>query len=102
MIDLNKKVFGDIRAREIFGSIPPAYPDTENMLDVEYKRLVQKIQTLSSEELKEIINNQRSLEKQVNSRPGAMALPQSKIKLYVDYNQKYIKSLEETMNNISN
>lgn len=95
-------MFGDIRAREIFGSIPPAYPDTENMLDVEYKRLVQKIQTLSSEELKEIINNQRSLEKQVNSRPGAMALPQSKIKLYVDYNQKYIKSLEETMNNISN
>lgn len=94
-------MFGDIRAREIFGSSPPAYPDTENMLDVEYKRLVQKTQALSSDELKEIINSQRSLEKQVNSRPGAMALPQSKIKLYVDYNQKYIKSLEETMNNIS-
>lgn len=94
-------MFGDIRAREIFGSIPPAYPDTQNMLDVEYKRLVQKIQALSSDELKEIISSQRDLEKQVNSRPGAMALPQSKIKLYVDYNQKYIKSLEETMNNIS-
>ncbi len=95
-------MFGDIRAREIFGSIPPAYPDTENMLDEEYKRLVQKIQSLSSDELKEIINNQRSLEKQVNSRPGAMALPQSKIKLYVDYNQKYIKSLEDIINSSSN
>lgn len=101
MIDLNEKVFGDIRAKEIFGSVPPAYPDTENMLDVEYRRLVRQMQKLSREELKEIIEIQRSLEKQVNSRPGAMALPQSKIKLYVDYNQKYIKSLEETINNIS-
>ena len=94
-------MFGEVRAKEIFGAIPPAYPDTEKLLDAEYKRLVQEIQVSSKEELNEIIHNQKILEKQVNSRPGAMALPQSKIKLYVDYNQKFIKSLEERIKNLS-
>ena len=36
-------------------------------------------------------------EKHVNSRPGAMALAQDKIRLFTEYSQKYIKILNDKL-----
>ncbi len=36
-------------------------------------------------------------EKHVNSRPGAMALSQNKIKLFNEYNKKYVQTIKEKL-----
>jgi hypothetical protein len=33
----------------------------------------------------------------VNSRPGAMALAQDKIRLFSEYNQKYIQTIKDKL-----
>ena len=75
LMELDRKVFGKITTKEIIGAFPPAIPDTKNLLNNE-------------------LNN---LTKHVNSRPGAMALAQDKIRLFTEYNQKYIQTIKDKL-----
>ena len=97
LIELDKKVFGKITTKEIIGSDPPAIPDTRDLLENELKILLTEIESTSSNNLEKIIEEQNIAEQHINSRPGAMALAQNKIKLFNEYNEKYVKTVKQKL-----
>ena len=98
MIDLEKKVFGGIIAKEIIGEIPPAKPDTQNRLESELAGLLKDLENKSRSQLIKILEVQKELGKKMNSKPGAMALPQDKIHLFMQYNEKYVEAIKKRLN----
>ncbi len=97
MLELDKKVFGKITTKEIIGAKPPAIPDTKDILEKELIILLTELESQSKENLENILEQQKIIEKHVNSRPGAMALAQNKIKLFNEYNKKYIQTIKEKL-----
>ena len=97
MTELDHKVFGKITTKEIIGAIPPANPDTKDMLENEFQTLISNLKSQTKTELEKLLEEQQIAEKLVNSRPGAMALAQDKIQMYTEYSQKYIKSINEKL-----
>lgn len=97
MIDLDKEVFGKITTKEIIGADPVALPDTKNLLEKELQNLTSEIDSQTKETLEQLLEDQKNAEKHVNSRPGAMALAQDKIKLFTEYNQKYIQIINKKL-----
>jgi len=97
MTDLDRKVFGQITTKEIIGAFPTAIPDTKNLLDAEYKNLISKLESQTKDSLRKLLEKQEIAEKHVNSRPGAMALAQDKIKLFTEYSQKYIQTINKKL-----
>lgn len=98
MIDLDKLVFGDITAKEIIGEDPPLEPNTKKILEREFELLKKNLASKSQNEIKQLLENQIFAEKQMNSRPGAMALSQPKIRLFTEYSQKYIQLMKQMLN----
>jgi hypothetical protein len=97
LIELERKVFGKITTKEIIGSSPPAIPDTKNLLEAELQQLIKNLDTQTPEILQNLLKEQKSVENLVNSRPGAMALAQDKIRLFIEYNQKYIQTINKKL-----
>ena len=96
-MELDRKIFGKITTKEIVGSFPPAIPDTKNLLESELKYLTSQLESQSKEDLQKILEEQHNAEKHVNSRPGAMALAQDKIRLFTEYSQKYIQTINQKL-----
>ncbi|HSB84648.1 MAG TPA: hypothetical protein VLD64_09205 [Nitrosarchaeum sp.] len=97
MTELDKKIFGKITMKEIIGAIPPAIPDTKNLLENEFQNLINELKLQTKDNLKKLLKEQQIANKQINSRPGAMALAQDKIRLFTEYNQKYIQTINEKL-----
>jgi len=97
LMELDRKVFGKITTKEIIGAFPPAVPDTKNLLDNELNQLIIQLESHSKEGLQKLLEDQEIAQKHVNSRPGAMALAQDKIRLYSEYNQKYIQTIKDKL-----
>ena len=97
MIELDKKVFGKITTKEIIGSDPPAIPDTRDLLENELKLLLAELESTSPTNLEKILEEQNIAEQHINSRPGAMALAQDKIKLFNEYNEKYTENVKQKL-----
>ena len=98
MLELDKKVFGTIMTREIIGAEPPLDPDTKEIFQKEFVILTKEIKSKSQTELVRILEEQTNARDLINSRPGAMALAQNKIQLFNEYNEKYIKTIEDMIN----
>ena len=98
LIELDKKVFGKITTKEIIGSDPPAIPDTRDLLENELKLLLGELESTPTTNLEKILEEQNIAEQHINSRPGAMALAQNKIKIFNEYNDKYVKSVKQKLN----
>ena len=98
LIELDKKVFGKITTKEIIGSDPPAIPDTRDLLENELNLLLAEIKSTPTRNLEKILEEQSIAEQHINSRPGAMALAQNKIKLFNEYNEKYVKTIKQKLN----
>ena len=94
LMELDRKVFGEITTKEIIGGYPPAFPETKNLLNEELKKLTSNLETQSKEDLQKLLSDQEIAEKYVNSRPGSMALAQDKIRLFTEYSQKYIQIIK--------
>ncbi|MCE9617232.1 MAG: hypothetical protein K8Q88_02570 [Nitrosarchaeum sp.] len=97
MTELNKKVFGRITTKEIIG-VTPAIPDTKKLLENEFQNLINELKSQTKDDLKKLLKEQQIANKHINSRPGAMALAQDKIRLFTEYNQKYIQIINEKLN----
>ncbi len=97
MLELDKKVFGKITTKEIIGAEPPAIPDTKDILEKELKILLAELESQPKENLVKLLEQQKITEKHMNSRPGAMALSQNKIKLFNEYNKKYVQTIKEKL-----
>ena len=98
LIELDKKVFGKITTKEIIGADPPAIPDTRDLLENELKVLMAALESISPTNLEKILAEQEIAEEHINSRPGAMALAQNKIKLFNEYNGRYVKTIKQKLN----
>lgn len=97
MLELDKKVFGNITTKEIIGSHPPEIPNTKDNLEKELTALLSKLESSSKGNLEKLLKEQKIAEDHINSRPGAMALAQNKIKLFNTYNEKYIQKIKEKL-----
>ena len=80
--------------QEIIGS-EPSISEIKIIFEKEFVILVEKLELISKENLDKILEQQRIYEKHVNTRPGAMALNQSKIEIFNDYNNGYLKKIHE-------
>ena len=101
LLELDKKVFGKITTKEIIGAAPPAFPDTRDILEKELESLLAQLASLSKEDLERLLEQQQIAQMHINSRPGAMALAQTKIRLFNDYSQKYLQSIEQKLETLS-
>ncbi len=97
LLELDKKIFGKITTKEIIGAKPSAIPDTKDILEKELGILLADLESQSKENLENLLEQQKITEKHVNSRPGAMALSQNKIKLFNEYNKKYVQTIKEKL-----
>ncbi|HIE46639.1 MAG: hypothetical protein CXT78_12940 [Thaumarchaeota archaeon] len=97
MIELDKKVFGKITTKEIIGAVPPEIPDMKNIFERELGILFAELESQSKENLENLLEQQKVTEKHINSRPGAMALAQNKIKQFNEYNKKYVQMIKEKL-----
>jgi hypothetical protein len=98
LTELNLKVFGNITTKEIIGAFPPAN-DTKKLLENEYQKLINQLEFQTKNDLKKLLDQQQIADKHINSRPGAMALAQDKIRLFTEYSQKYIQIITEKLQN---
>ena len=98
MLELNKKVFGNIITQEIIGS-EPSISEIKLIFEKELSILIKNLESISKESLDNLLQQQKICEKHVNTRPGAMALNQSKIEMFNDYNNKYINKINEKFTN---
>lgn len=94
LLELNKKVFGNIMTQEIIGS-EPSIAEIKIIFEKELVNLLDKLKLISKENIQHILEQQKICEKHVNTRPGAMALNQSKIEMFNEYNNKYLKKIKE-------
>ncbi len=83
--------------QEIIGS-EPSIIEIKTIFDKEFSILVKNLESISGENLDNILKQQKICEKHVNTRPGAMALNQSKIEMFNEYNNKYLEKIEEKIN----
>ncbi|MGY5149537.1 MAG: hypothetical protein ACW9W3_05690 [Candidatus Nitrosopumilus sp. bin_68KS] len=97
MLELDKKVFGKITTKEIIGADPPEIPNTKDNLEKELVTLLAALESSSKENLEELLKEQKIAEDHINTRPGAMALAQNKIKLFNEYSKKYTQRIKEKL-----
>ena len=97
MLELDKKVFGNITTKEIIGADPPAIPDTRDIFEKELLTLLAELSSQPKINLEKILDEQKIAETHINTRPGAMALAQDKIQMFNVYNEKYIQSIKEKL-----
>ena len=97
MLDLDKKIFGNITTKEIIGADPPALPDTKENLEKELSTLLAELESVPKMNLEKLLEEQKTAENHINSRPGAMALAQDKIQLFNEYNEKYLQSITKKL-----
>jgi len=90
MLELTKKVFGNIMTQEIIGS-EPSISEIKIIFEKELVILIKNLDSISKENLKNLLEQQKISQKHINTRPGAMALNQSKIEMFNDYNNRYFK-----------
>ena len=84
--------------QEIIGS-EPSISEIKVIFEKELFILIKNLESISKENLDNLLQQQKICEKHVNTRPGAMALNQSKIEMFNDYNNKYINKINEKFTN---
>jgi len=97
LVELEKKVFGNIKTKLIIGADPPVNPDTKNIFEKELDILLEELKSQPKENLEKLLEQQKIAEKHINSRPGAMALAQNKIQLFNEFNKKYVQIIKEKL-----
>ena len=82
--------------QEIIGS-EPSIIEIKTIFEKELSILIANLESTSKENLDNIVKQQKICEKHVNTRPGAMALNQSKIEMFNGYNNKYLEKIKEKL-----
>jgi len=98
LLELDKKVFGNIMTKEIIGSEPPI-SEIKNIFEKELENLLGKLKLISIKDLENLLEQQKICKKHINTRPGAMALDQPKIEMFNDFNNKYLEKLVKKLIN---
>ena len=83
--------------QEIIGS-EPSISEIKIIFEKELEILNKNLESISKEDLENILEQQKISQKHVNTRPGAMALDQPKIEMFNDFNNKYLEKISEKIN----
>ena len=97
-MDLNARVFGNITLKEVIGETP-SKTEIETSFTQELDTLLKGLNEKDGSELQTLLEDQNEMKRQVDSRPGAMALAQDKIALFVEYSKKYTDALSSKLSN---
>lgn len=92
-MDLGEPVFGRIRLCDILGS-RPAMNEFVVMLDGECGLLLGQVRTCPAGELGRLRDEYIEMIRHVTSRPGSMALPQGKIRLFERACRRCIEAID--------
>ena len=84
--------------QEIIGS-EPSISEIKIIFEKELEILNKNLESISKEDLENILKQQKISQKHVNTRPGAMALDQPKIEMFNDFNNKYLEKISEKLIN---
>jgi len=84
--------------QEIIGS-EPSISEIKINFEKELKILIENLESISKENLENLLQQQKICQKHVNTRPGAMALDQPKIEMFNDFNNKYLEKISEKLIN---
>ena len=82
--------------QEIIGS-EPSVSEIKIIFEKEFMILIKNLESISKENSKNLLEQQKICQRHVNTRPGAMALNQSKIEMFNDYNNKYLERINEKL-----
>ena len=93
-------MFGRITIKEVIGASPPAIPDMQDALVAELDIMRARLQNMDRPAVSRLLEEQRAAAAAVNSRPGAMALAQDKIRLFNEYHQNYVGILEDACKSV--
>ncbi len=96
VMDLNDPAFGRIKICEILGA-EPGLEATRQMLEAEIEVLIRNLEGRDVGELRALRAQQLRAHRTLNSRPGAMALPQGKIRLFSDFSSRYVDHIESRL-----
>lgn len=91
-MNLDKKIFGNITIKEIIGAEPPI-ENIQIILENQLDSLLNDLESYNTTELQNMLNDQILAEKEINSKLGAMALAQNKIKIFIEFNQQLIQTI---------
>ena len=80
--------------KEIIGSEPPI-AEIKNIFEKELENLLQKLESITIDDLEDLLEQQKICKKHINTRPGAMALDQPKIQMFNVYNDKFLEKINE-------
>ena len=80
--------------QEIIGS-EPSISEIKILFEKELEILIKTLESISKDNLENLLEQQKISQKHVNNRPGAMALNQSKIEIFNVFNSKYLKKINE-------
>ena len=80
--------------KEIIGAEPPIV-EIKNIFEKELENLLQKLESITIDDLEDLLEQQKICKKHINTRPGAMALDQPKIQMFNVYNDKYLEKINE-------
>ena len=99
LMDLNEKVFGSIMVKEIIGETPDESKSQEKF-DNELKVLLNRLVGKTKEDLSYFLEEQINSDRVINSRPGAMALAQNKIRIFNKYSNKYKEEIRRKLETV--
>lgn len=92
-MDIWQEVFGKIKASVVVGSIPDV-DEMNKIFKLELNFMESGLQNMSNSELESEKICQIKSEDLVNSRPGAMAMSQKKIRMFTKYSRMYIDKID--------
>ncbi|HSA98745.1 MAG TPA: hypothetical protein VLF17_06670 [Candidatus Nitrosotenuis sp.] len=98
MVDLNMRVFESFAFKDIIGETPLAGPEMEKKIETEVRSLVKNLTNKDKKDLEKTLAEQLKIKRELDRLSGAMALSQSKIRLFVEFITKYISEIESKIN----
>ena len=83
--------------KDVLGETPPAGPEMAGKIAAEVQHLVENLADMNREDLEEVLAGQRKIKRDLDRLSGSMALPQSKVHLFIESIAKYISEIESKM-----
>ncbi len=100
-MDIWQEVFGKIKASMVIGAMPDM-GKMEEVFKLELDSMESGLQNMSNFELESEKKYQIKSDELVNSRPGAMAVSQKKIRMFTKYSRMYIDRIDREIQSRSN
>ena len=92
------RIFESFAFKDVLGETPPAGPEMARKIEDEVQHLVKNLTNKGKKDLGGILAEQQKIKRELDRLTGAMALPQSKVHLFIESIAKYILEIESKMN----